>query len=327
MRKTVAIIFIIYLALSVCSGCSPFRNFLDTSLIKSDVLLSERHQLKAREYEESGEFQSALLHWKIARKLDAGNSKIEQKIDALNSVLEKESQQHFATGVSHYANHAPDDARREFLAALRCNPNHKEAFNYLKNPPPPPPPEKKPDISPKKKKGAEKEVSQEEKTAEEEKTEEIKADKEAENIENNLAQARQLLQAGQYEKVLSIADKVLDHDYLNAEAEGLRNASYYAIGKKLDEQENYVAAMKMFANADPDYKDVRELIAGLKDRVKKKAEVHYRQGVRHFINEELTEAIAEWEETLRLVPDHKRASQDLESARKIIEKRKAKPQD
>lgn len=325
MKKTGGFFFIVCLAASVFSGCSPFRNFLDTSVIGTDVFLSERHQLKAREYEESGEFQSALLQWKIARKLDPGNSKIEQKINELKSVMEKESERHFAAGISHYANHAPDDARREFLAALRCNPNHKDALTYLKNPPPPPPPEPKPDVSSKKKKDA---AEKEKKDAfQEDKADEVKADKEAENIEKNLAQAKQLLAAGQYEKVLSIADKVLDYDYLNAEAENLQNASYYAMGKKLEQQENYVAAMKTFAKADPYYKDVREVISGLKERLKKKAEVHYRQGVRHFINEEMTEAIAEWEEALRLVPDHKRASQDLENARRMLEKRKARQQD
>ncbi len=328
MKKTGESIFILCLAASLFSGCSSFRNFLDTSLIRTDVFLSERHQLKAREYEESGELQSALLHWKIARKLDPGNSEIERKITALKSAMEKESEQHFATGIAHFRNQAPDSARREFLAALRCNPNHKEAFDYLKNPPPPPPPEVKSDVSPKKKKDkdAKDKDASEKGASKEEKTDEVKPDKEAENIEKSLAQAKQLLAAGQYEKVLPIADKVLDHDYLNTEAEDLRNASYYAMGKKLEQKEDYLAAMKTFAKADPYYKDVREIIAGLKERLKKKAEVHYRQGVRHFINEELPLAIAEWEEALRLAPDHKRASQDLESARKMLEKMKARQQ-
>ena len=46
------------------------------------------------------------------------------------------------------------------------------------------------------------------------------------------------------------------------------------------------------------------------------AERHYSEGVSHFLADELQEAIKEWEETLRLYPDHPNAQRDL---RKVAE--------
>jgi tetratricopeptide (TPR) repeat protein len=49
------------------------------------------------------------------------------------------------------------------------------------------------------------------------------------------------------------------------------------------------------------------------------AEVHYAKGIRHFLSEELEQAIGEWEETLRLNPDHPNAKKDLPKARRLLE--------
>lgn len=49
------------------------------------------------------------------------------------------------------------------------------------------------------------------------------------------------------------------------------------------------------------------------------AEVHYAKGVRHFLAEELDNAIQEWEETLRLNPDHSKAKKDLQRTRRLLE--------
>lgn len=55
------------------------------------------------------------------------------------------------------------------------------------------------------------------------------------------------------------------------------------------------------------------------------AEVHYIKGARHFLAEELDKAIVEWEETLRLNPEHPNAKRDLEKARRILKSLKKSP--
>ena len=53
--------------------------------------------------------------------------------------------------------------------------------------------------------------------------------------------------------------------------------------------------------------------------LQEQAEVHYANGIRHYLAEELDKAIEEWEETLRLNPDHPKAKKDLQKARRMLE--------
>jgi tetratricopeptide (TPR) repeat protein len=58
---------------------------------------------------------------------------------------------------------------------------------------------------------------------------------------------------------------------------------------------------------------------------KDQAEIHYAKGVGHFLAEELDQAIVEWEETLRLNPEHSKAKRDLEKARRLLKNLKRIP--
>jgi nucleoid-associated protein YgaU len=51
---------------------------------------------------------------------------------------------------------------------------------------------------------------------------------------------------------------------------------------------------------------------------KARAEEHYRKGVNYFLAEDLQGAIREWEETLRLDPEHPNAKKDIEKARSLL---------
>jgi len=55
------------------------------------------------------------------------------------------------------------------------------------------------------------------------------------------------------------------------------------------------------------------------------AEAHYIKGANYFLAEELDKAIVEWEETLRLNPEHPNAKRDLEKARRILKNLKKSP--
>jgi hypothetical protein len=56
--------------------------------------------------------------------------------------------------------------------------------------------------------------------------------------------------------------------------------------------------------------------------MKKQAEIHYLQGVKYFLNEELQSAIKEWETTLTLDPEHIKAKKDIKNAKSLLEKLK-----
>ncbi len=50
------------------------------------------------------------------------------------------------------------------------------------------------------------------------------------------------------------------------------------------------------------------------------AQIHYRNGVKHFINEDLKSAIAEWEAALACDPNHDKARENIDNARRLMQK-------
>ncbi|MDI7261762.1 MAG: tetratricopeptide repeat protein [Thermodesulfobacteriota bacterium] len=60
-------------------------------------------------------------------------------------------------------------------------------------------------------------------------------------------------------------------------------------------------------------------------RLQDQAEVHYAKGLKYFLSEDLRKAIEEWEETLRLNPDHPKAKRDLEKAHRLLKNLKRLP--
>ncbi|MEJ2039813.1 MAG: tetratricopeptide repeat protein, partial [Desulfosarcinaceae bacterium] len=55
-------------------------------------------------------------------------------------------------------------------------------------------------------------------------------------------------------------------------------------------------------------------------KINARAEMLYRRGVKHFLNEELELAIKDWKETLKLNPNHPKAAQDIENAERLLQK-------
>ncbi len=89
---------------------------------------------------------------------------------------------------------------------------------------------------------------------------------------------------------------------------------------KLDKK--YREALNMFNRVAPGYNGVKEAIFDVNKIIEKDAEIYYREGVKRFLNEELEEAINEWEKTLVLNPEHQKAKRDIENARGLLEKLK-----
>ena len=50
------------------------------------------------------------------------------------------------------------------------------------------------------------------------------------------------------------------------------------------------------------------------------AQIHYRNGVKHFINEDLKSAIDEWEIALACDPNHDNARENIDNARRLMQK-------
>ncbi len=72
------------------------------------------------------------------------------------------------------------------------------------------------------------------------------------------------------------------------------------------------------AKAGADTKAKARRVARSFDRAS--AEQHYVAGIGHYLEQELQEAAAEWEEALRLYPDHPNAKRDLQKVRSLLKK-------
>lgn len=141
-------------------------------------------------------------------------------------------------------------------------------------------------------------------------------------INKDLMKANSLLREEQYEEVLALAEKALDYDKSNKVAKDLINTTYCQKGRGLIARESYIEALKVLNKADPLHDCIEKAISDVKGVMKKEAEAHYLQGVKYFLNQELSSAIIEWEKTLVLNPDHKKAKENIINARRLLEKYK-----
>jgi len=140
------------------------------------------------------------------------------------------------------------------------------------------------------------------------------------NIQTEIAKADGFLKNKQYDDVLTIADKIIEHDNFSKEAEGLINKVYYQKGNDLFEEKRYLEARTYFSFIDPEYIPTEKIQATIKDILDKQAESHYLEGVNYFINEDLKNAIVAWETVLKLNPDHEKAKTDIQNAKHLLEK-------
>ena len=122
------------------------------------------------------------------------------------------------------------------------------------------------------------------------------------------------------EDCVEAAQKVLDIEPESKEAADLKNVSCFRLGKRLALKRKYPESLEMFIQVEPGYEGLEEAISDAKENIANQAEIHYRKGVKLFLNEELENAIAEWEDTLVLDPGHQKAKRDIENARKLLKK-------
>jgi tetratricopeptide (TPR) repeat protein len=147
-----------------------------------------------------------------------------------------------------------------------------------------------------------------------------KAKPEINPVESRLVLARQYIKAEQYEKVPPLLDEINRLDPANQEATDLANQVYYRIGEAFYKNRQYVAARDALNRVSPDFKDTKLLLASVQLVIDQQVDAHYKRGVKYFINEELENAIAEWEKVLVLNPGHLKAAEDIDNARQLLDK-------
>ncbi|UCD82458.1 MAG: tetratricopeptide repeat protein [Desulfobacterales bacterium] len=309
---------------------------------RQKILMSDRLQLRAKEYEKSGQIYGALLGWQVLSILNPEDQDYAARFRQLKYESQLAANRHFETGKRDFNNNSFDSARQEFLIALRYNPDHPEALNYLKN-------KMSPEITSRYQvqKGdslasiAEKVYQDPDKYYLIAVYNNLDADQPLiagknlklpvlepglalplVDITRELKNVRKLFLSREYEKVLQRTAGVLSIDPSNSEAADLKNAALYQIAARLRQNRNYIESLEILNKMDPRYKGVQKDVAEIKVLLKKQAEENYRIGVSYFVKEEIDKAIEAWEKTLILDPQHPKAGQDIEKARRLLKKLK-----
>jgi len=99
-----------------------------------------------------------------------------------------------------------------------------------------------------------------------------------------------------------------------------KNAAHYRDGRDFFKKEMYIESLKAFEYVDSGYADVVDKIAELNAIMKNESEIHYRKGVKHFLNEKLDEAILEWEKALAFDPENLKVQKDIDNAKQLLKK-------
>jgi len=99
-----------------------------------------------------------------------------------------------------------------------------------------------------------------------------------------------------------------------------QNYKYYYKGLELYKSKKYIEALKSLKKVETGYEAVDETIVEIKITMKKVSELHYKNGVKYFVNENLVRAISEWKKALVLNPQRKMIERDIENAMNLLEK-------
>jgi tetratricopeptide (TPR) repeat protein len=295
---------------------------------------------RAQDYERAGDLRRALYSWEILRAFDPGNVELVQRITRLREVIRTKAEEHYERGVKYFQRDDAQAARREFLATLFYDPDNRQALEYVKLRL-----ARQEFKSYQTRKGdtaqtiAKKEYADQKLAYLVAYFNDLSEEGELEpglalqlpilptiigdrrpHTEDVVDMARALSKAGEHEQSVPVARGVPANDPAQTEAAALVRASTYETGRSLLREKRYVEALKVFRGLKPDYRDVRQIVRILEKNLQNEAESHYKKGLAYYSSGELDEAIAEWQETLRLNPAHAQAAQDLKKARRLRER-------
>jgi tetratricopeptide (TPR) repeat protein len=139
-------------------------------------------------------------------------------------------------------------------------------------------------------------------------------------VDEKLNEAQAHLRAKRWQSAINDTEEILANDPGNSQAMMLFSNAGYNLGKQLLDHGKTVQAAEILSRIDPSYEDTGQLLSLARARMRAKAETLYRDGVKHFINEELEAAIEDWKQTLALNPEHPKARQDMENAQRLLDK-------
>jgi tetratricopeptide (TPR) repeat protein len=328
----------------LAQGCSVPPAAKPTASIRDGDpyrVVYESYARKAVEYEKRGDLQAALLSWRVTDRLLPSDPRPQAAIQRIETLIEAEASRHYEIGLTRYQQGDMRGAQRAFLSCLAYDPHHEAALSHLKSMH-----EDGSDFITYETKGGEtpKVIAQR-----------VYKDSNLGFViayltgmeedhpanpglqlklpvlqgvlssrarpaypETALKEARASFQKGKYQETISAAETVLGHDPTNREAIGLAQNAYYHLGMFFFRERRYEEALWALQNVPMDYKNTGEITGRIQKYLENRAELHYKKGMAYYAEERFEEALKEWQETLRLNPNHSKARQDIQKLDRML---------
>jgi tetratricopeptide (TPR) repeat protein len=291
MKKSINVILMIIVLSLFFGWTNPIDSFGDVghkvpektseqTQKKKSTFHSTYYLKRAKTFAKNDELQLALFFLKIAAVLSPDDMEIVGKISDLKLTIDNKSKKYFRKGEKFYNQNKIKEARKQFLIALRYNPGHKEALDYLKN-----------KLIPKeyinytfKKNDSLKIISKKfykdpelifliayfnnlesDSKPKPGKTLRIpilesEFNQTIDDRRQDLISAKTLLGKNRFQEVIVITQKILGNDPLNKDAIKLKDEAFYQIGIQLRSQGKYFEAIDTFKKITPEYDDVNGAI-------------------------------------------------------------------
>lgn len=266
-----------------------------------------KNQDEAARFEQGGQLRESLERWKIVALIDPQAVGAGQKQKELEAKIRTEAQRRMAAGKDHLQRREKEGAQRELLAALRLDPQNREALDLLYQ--------------------SEQQFGEQtafarplrggggvarpapvdEGEEEEESGEQV-----------TLAEATEIFRRGDYLAAIDAFNRVLAQEPGQREAMEYQKSAYYNQGLAYVGKENYGDALKMFERLrriQPDYKRLPHYLQTTREKL---ADQHHLAAIRYFQKQQLKEAIDEWDQALALNPKLESAKRSQERARRLL---------
>lgn len=134
-----------------------------------------------------------------------------------------------------------------------------------------------------------------------------------------LAEIREAVDRKEYGPALTDIDRYLKDNPRDKEGLETKKLVLYRQGQTLLDEKKYddsYKALTQLARLQPDYHDLSTLLQRARRQV---IDRHYQEGIRHYREERLKEAIAEWKLVLEMEPNHQNAKRNVEQAEKLLQ--------
>lgn len=128
-----------------------------------------------------------------------------------------------------------------------------------------------------------------------------------------------------YQQSFDLAESVRWHTPENIDARDLSAEARYRLALDHVDHRQLLEARTLLEKADENHAASVELKKSVSAKLMEMAQTYYRNGVKHFINEDLEAAVTDWEQALICNPDHEKARENIENARRLMQKLETMP--